>query len=56
MLAEEIFLDRAEGAGFDEEQAEFLLHFLAQRGHTHTAAEILWEDETLDEVLQDVFE
>ncbi len=45
MLAEDIFLERAEKAGFTEEQAEFLLTFLAQTGHTHEACEIVPEQD-----------
>ena len=54
MARQDDFIEEALDAGFDQEQAEFLFERLAQRPHTHTADEVITDEEigeTLAEAL-----
>lgn len=55
MPIDDVFIQEALAAGFDEDQAEFLLERLAQRPHTHTSDEVITDEES-GETLADVVE
>lgn len=45
------FIELAQEAGFDQEQAEFLWEHLAKFPHTHTADQIEDLDEAVEEII-----
>lgn len=52
-MSESEFLRLAKGAGFSDDQAEFMLTHLSKQPHTHTADQILDFDESVTEIVED---